>query len=481
MQIPPFREFPVSEIDDTEKRTAVESELTAAGALEERLGKSIETAEAMLASGSIVEGIYTLVSVLAEKPYSTDSDVSVPSLRAGKLLAEFESHLLVQPLEGWIPDDSGCFVPERPNEDTIPLPAFSLFYQKGAVKIPLDGIHYEISMIQGSGGFTESGMTDRKGHGGLAFMERDDLLEKTVLRISFAAPVPGYIYRFLHPVLTFIYPRPLVFIYVLAGERIEDLLRRLVDRNLTSNDAFLSVAAEEDYPLWDFVPKTFTHINRFEGLFKPGVYSFFKSEVLPLNSEKLQPSDKDEDGSSGIRAKKNAKFIIEGILRESAYRYEDLPPIRGLDTYSQIILSSIVEKEAVSSRDYDKVASVFYNRLKGGSRIASCPTVEYALKYHRPFLTFKDIAIDSPYNVYIYKGLPPTPICFFSDEALRAVREPPETELYYFVYDWTAGRIYFAEDYQDHLANAKKAKNNYIEKYGKDSLRKIYHDKFYEQ
>jgi uncharacterized YceG family protein len=480
MQIPSSRKLQVSEIEDTEKRTAVESELTAAGAPGERLGKSIETAEAMLASGNIVEGIYTLVSVLAEKPNSIDAALSVSSRRAGKLLAEFESRLLAQPLEGWISEDSGCFVPEHPNEDTILLPAFSLFYQKGSVKIPLEGIHYEISMSQGSGGFTESGMTNTKGHGGLAFMARDDLLERTVLRISFAAPVQGYIYRFLHPVLTFIYPRPLVFVYVLAGERIEDLLRRLVDRNLTSNDAFLSIAAEEDYPLWDFVPETLAYINRFEGLFKPGVYSFFKSEVLPLNSEKLQNSD-NEDGSSEIRAKKNVKFIIEGILRESAYRYEELPPTRGLDAYSQIILSSIVEKEAVSSRDYDKVASVFYNRLKGGSRIASCPTVEYALKYHRPFLNFKDIAIDSPYNVYIHKGLPPTPICFFSDEALRAVREPPETELYYFVYDWTAGRIYFAEDYQDHLANAKKAKNNYIEKYGKDSLRKIYHDKFYEQ
>jgi UPF0755 protein len=141
----------------------------------------------------------------------------------------------------------------------------------------------------------------------------------------------------------------------------------------------------------------------------------------------------------------------------------------------------MVEKEAVANRDYGRVASVFYNRMEGGSRLASCPAVEYTLGYHRPFLTRDDIMIDSPYNVYLRRGLPPTPICFFSDEALAAVKNPPESDLYYFVYDWTRAQLYFAESYQTHLENANRARANYIKKFGKESLHKIYYNKFYEE
>jgi len=97
-------------------------------------------------------------------------------------------------------------------------------------------------------------------------------------------------------------------------------------------------------------------------------------------------------------------------------------PVAQLTPYQQLILASIVEKEDIAGKNYDLVASVFLNRLTWGDCLASCPTVEYALGYHRAFLTRYDISIPSPYNVYLRKGLPPTPICFFSDRALQAVR-----------------------------------------------------------
>ena len=86
-----------------------------------------------------------------------------------------------------------------------------------------------------------------------------------------------------------------------------------------------------------------------------------------------------------------------------------------------------------------------------------------------------------PYNVYKYPGLPPTPICFFSDEALLAVTEPIETDLYFFVFDWTIGELFFSDTYEEHKENAQIAYQNYINNYGQNSLHDIYYDKFYEK
>jgi UPF0755 protein len=69
-----------------------------------------------------------------------------------------------------------------------------------------------------------------------------------------------------------------------------------------------------------------------------------------------------------------------------------------------------VEKESVKKENFEEVASVFFNRMRTGQTLGSCPTVEYALGYHRPFLLESDVRIQSPYNVYRNKGLPPTPI-----------------------------------------------------------------------
>ncbi|MCR9142330.1 MAG: endolytic transglycosylase MltG [bacterium] len=261
------------------------------------------------------------------------------------------------------------------------------------------------------------------------------------------------------------------------GERVRDWCERLEARQAQNppaavdeqalNCATIRRAAATLQPVgprFDFVPAPDDRLNRFEGLFVPGRYSRLAGEsvndlVLRLLEATADRLERKRDGIA------SADYNIPG-LEFNAYR--------------QMILASIVEKEAASNRGYEGVAAVFLNRLRDNEVLGSCPTVEYALGYHRPFLLFKDLELKSPYNVYKRRGLPPTPIAFFSDEAFAAVRNPIDSAAYFFVYDWTTGDLIFADDYGAHKRNAKGARERFIAKFGKETIYKKYDGLFYE-
>lgn len=127
------------------------------------------------------------------------------------------------------------------------------------------------------------------------------------------------------------------------------------------------------------------------------------------------------------------------------------------DFYEKLIIASIVEKEAKVDEERPIIASVFYNRLKRGMKLQSCATVEYALGFSKPYLTNEDLKINSPYNTYLYEGLPPGPICNPGKESLNAAANPAKTNFIYFVLKDGSGRHYFAETYIEFL----KAKERY--------------------
>ncbi|MEQ9365924.1 MAG: endolytic transglycosylase MltG [Leptospirales bacterium] len=211
-----------------------------------------------------------------------------------------------------------------------------------------------------------------------------------------------------------------------------------------------------------FLPAPVDRLNRFEGLFVPGRYTRESGESVDDLIRRLLEATGRRLRRGGISV---ADYNIPG-LEFNAYR--------------QMTLASIVEKEAASNRGYEGVAAVFLNRLRENEVLGSCPTVEYALGYHRPFLLFKDLELKSPYNAYKRRGLPPTPIAFFSDEAFAAVREPIDSAAYFFVYDWTTGDLIFADDYGAHKRNARGARERFIAKFGKETLYKKYDGLFYE-
>ena len=119
-------------------------------------------------------------------------------------------------------------------------------------------------------------------------------------------------------------------------------------------------------------------------------------------------------------------------------------------------LASIIEKEAAKKRERGKIAGVFINRLKKSMRLQSDPTVIYVLKlldneFSRP-LTKKDLRIDSPYNTYKVRGLPPSPISMPSLASIKAASFPDDHEYLYFVADGKGGHN-FATNLKDHNFN----------------------------
>lgn len=124
------------------------------------------------------------------------------------------------------------------------------------------------------------------------------------------------------------------------------------------------------------------------------------------------------------------------------------------------ILASIVEKETGINDERGKIASVFVNRLKVGMPLQADPTVIYALTMGNSdlgrSLTSEDLKLNSPYNTYIVKGLPPTAICNPGKASLIAAAHPEKTNYFYFVSNNNGGHN-FATNLADHIVNV----NNY--------------------
>lgn len=128
-----------------------------------------------------------------------------------------------------------------------------------------------------------------------------------------------------------------------------------------------------------------------------------------------------------------------------------------ISTYGELVLSSIVEAEVKTESDRHMVADIFLRRIAAGMPLQSDATVRYALGVTKIQHSAEDIAIDSPYNTYRYKGLPPGPIGNPGIVSLRAVTAPQTNPYLYFLNNPETGATVFSVTFEEHVAN--KAKN----------------------
>jgi UPF0755 protein len=117
-----------------------------------------------------------------------------------------------------------------------------------------------------------------------------------------------------------------------------------------------------------------------------------------------------------------------------------------------VILASIIEREADSVESMGMVAGILRNRLDIGMPLQADASVEYVLDKPLGALVPSDLKIDSPYNTYLNKGLPPTPIGNPGAAAIRAVLEPTPSD-YLFYITGNDGNFYYATTYEDHKRN----------------------------
>ncbi len=135
---------------------------------------------------------------------------------------------------------------------------------------------------------------------------------------------------------------------------------------------------------------------------------------------------------------------------------------QGRTIYDVIILASLVEKEALinysdpENIDARTVAGIFLNRLKIGQALQADATLTYVFNNNKPAHSGEELKVDSPFNTYRYRGLPPTPIANPGIKAIEAAINPLSTNYYYFLTTLDGVNIYYARTYEEHLQNKYK-------------------------
>lgn len=175
-----------------------------------------------------------------------------------------------------------------------------------------------------------------------------------------------------------------------------------------------------------------------EGYLMPDTYEFFKNS--------------------------SAEKIINKLLdhHEKLWygRFEKRADSLGISRGETLTLASIIELETSLNSEMQRISGVYHNRLKSGMLLQADPTVQYATG-NKSRVTYDDLKHNSPYNTYLYGGLPPAPICSPGEKAIEAALYPEKHSYYYFVAagDGT-GRHNFAKNHAGHLRNVAEFRRN---------------------
>ncbi|MFH1838569.1 MAG: endolytic transglycosylase MltG [Candidatus Kuenenbacteria bacterium] len=170
-----------------------------------------------------------------------------------------------------------------------------------------------------------------------------------------------------------------------------------------------------------------------EGYFFPDTYQIYKNaSAEDVIKKMLDNFDKKLSIKMREEIKKQKKTIFEIIT-----------------------LASIIEKEVPKEEDRKIVAGIFYKRLKKGMHLESCATINYILGNNKKQLSFEDTRINSPYNTYLNKGLPPGPISNPGLSAIKAAIYPQETNYLFFLSKPNSETV-FSKTFEEHNQNKKK-------------------------
>ena len=196
-------------------------------------------------------------------------------------------------------------------------------------------------------------------------------------------------------------------------------------------------------------------------LMKTANDSNFLDEILTIKVQSLEGFLYPE--TYYFPEKINPEYIIKTIVNEFYNQICDInfTKCQTLDFYEILILASIIEKEAQIDSEKPVIASVYLNRLETGMKLQADPTVAYTLEElgkNRHKIYYKDLKIESPYNTYLYQGLPPTPICSPTISSIKAVIYPEQTDYYFFFAN--NGRHIFSKTYRQHILKQNKILTN---------------------
>ncbi len=171
-----------------------------------------------------------------------------------------------------------------------------------------------------------------------------------------------------------------------------------------------------------------------EGVYYPDTY------LLPIDESGIQIAQR-------LIARFNEKFApYFNKFQEANIRW-----------FTALKIASLIEREAAGKEDMKLIAGIIWNRLDTGMRLQIDATMQYT-KGKKPDgswwgnVDLSEKTTDSPYNTYLYKGLPPTPICSPSIDSIEAVLNPEETQCLFYLHDKNR-QIHCAKTYEEHKKN----------------------------
>lgn len=214
------------------------------------------------------------------------------------------------------------------------------------------------------------------------------------------------------------------------GYTVKQIGELLVNNKVVSQ-ADWQKALQDDYG-YDFLPANGDE-KRFEGYLFPDTYQI-------------------TDDSS-------AHEIINGMLKNFKTHWDNefaqLAKSKGKTMKDAVIVASLVEKEAQVPSERKRIAGVIYNRLVIGMPLQIDATVLYSLGKHKEQISYADLKYDSPYNTYVYAGLPVGPIACPGTASIEAALSPEKHNYYYYVAKGD-GSHYFSKTYAEHNSAIQK-------------------------
>lgn len=250
-------------------------------------------------------------------------------------------------------------------------------------------------------------------------------------------------------------PKAEISFSIPEGANLKEISEILLAKKLIINtDDFYIFAGrpKADYRLEDstFWPKDYG--QKFDFLKdKPGYYSL-EGYLFPDTYRVF----------SGASADEIVNKILENFDRKLSKKMREDIAAQGRSVFEIITMASLVEKEAAidygttDNKDARIVAGIFWNRLRHNQALQSCATLAYALSENKAQYSEADTKVDSPFNTYLNKGLPPAPISNPGILAIEAAIYPIDSDYNYFLTPAGTKRLVFARTYEEHLVNKRK-------------------------
>lgn len=218
-----------------------------------------------------------------------------------------------------------------------------------------------------------------------------------------------------------------IYITIPEGYTIDDIATELEENNICSSEDFINSAKNYDLPA--YVSNNPNKRYNLEGFLFPDTYSFNENE--------------------------NADFVVKTMINRFEEVWQELVQSLNLsiadDEIEKIVnVASIIEKEAVVDSERSLISSVIYNRIAIEMPLQIDATVIYSYGYHIEKMYEKHLEIDSPYNTYMYYGLPIGPISNPGRASLMAALKPEKTDYLYYLLE-SEYTHYFTDNYDDFL------------------------------